>query len=158
MKKLFAYSLAGAVALTCALAATAQTGSSSKDSQASTTSHARAYFSADMDKFDYKTGQEIYNGVCAGCHMAQGQGAKGSGFYPALAKNPKLAAAAYPVLVVSNGYHGMPSFAGRLTNQQIADVVNYVRSNFGNDYKDTVKPEDVQPMRPSAESMRSTVD
>ena len=35
----------------------------------------------------------------------------------------------------------------RRTVQQIADVVNYVRSHFGNKYKDKVKPEDVKLMR-----------
>jgi hypothetical protein len=38
-----------------------------------------------------------------GRHMAAAQGAVGAGAYPALANDPKLAAAGYPVLVVVNG-------------------------------------------------------
>ena len=34
-----------------------------------------------------------------------------------------------------------------LNDQQIADVVNYIRTNFGNNYKDKVKPEDVKAQR-----------
>ena len=61
--------------------------------------------------------------------------------------NPKLAAAAYPVSVVMNGLHGMPSFASKLSDEQIADVVNYVRSNFGNQYADKLSATDVKPFR-----------
>jgi mono/diheme cytochrome c family protein len=79
--------------------------------------------------------------------MVKGEGAKGAGFYPALASNPKLAAAAYPASVVMNGLHGMPSFASKLSDEQIADVVNYVRSNFGNQYPDKLSAADVKPFR-----------
>jgi mono/diheme cytochrome c family protein len=34
----------------------------------------------------------------------------------------------------------MPWFRAALTDQQISDVINYVRSNFGNKYKDKVTP------------------
>jgi mono/diheme cytochrome c family protein len=34
-----------------------------------------------------------------------------------------------------------------LTDQQIADVVNYVRTHFGNSYKDRVAPADVKTLR-----------
>ena len=113
-------------------------------------------FSDNKITFSQQGGEKIYQSLCQGCHMVNGQGAQGAGFYPALAKNPKLAAGAYPVIVVSRGLHGMPSFANRLTDEQIADVVNYVRTHFGNDYKDAVKPEDVKPMRPDAASFKDS--
>ena len=113
-------------------------------------------FSDNKITFSLQGGEKIYQSLCQGCHMVNGQGAQGAGFYPALAKNPKLAAGAYPVIVVSRGLHGMPSFANRLTDEQIADVVNYVRTHFGNDYKDAVKPEDVKPMRPDAASFNDS--
>ena len=113
-------------------------------------------FSDNKITFSQQGGEKIYQSLCQGCHMVNGQGALGAGFYPALAKNPKLAAGAYPVIVVSRGLHGMPSFANRLTDEQIADVVNYVRTHFGNDYKDAVKPEDVKPMRPDAASFNDS--
>jgi len=92
-------------------------------------------------------GDKIYQAICQGCHMPQGQGSKGAGFYPALAGNTKLAAGAYPVGVVMNGLHGMPSFATRLNDEQVAEVVNYVRTHFGNQFTDAVKADDVKLFR-----------
>ncbi len=92
-------------------------------------------------------GDKIYQAICQGCHMPQGQGSKGAGFYPALAGNTKLAAGAYPVGVVMNGLHGMPSFAARLNDEQVAEVVNYVRTHFGNQFTDAVKADDVKLFR-----------
>jgi mono/diheme cytochrome c family protein len=44
-----------------------------------------------------RDGEVIYRTVCQGCHTAAAQGAVGAGTYPALANDPKLAAAGYPV-------------------------------------------------------------
>jgi mono/diheme cytochrome c family protein len=88
-------------------------------------------------------GASVYQHVCQGCHQVGGVGAQGAGAFPALAGNPKLEQAGYPVSMVLNGHGGMPWFNGFLTDQQIADVVNYVRSNFGNHYTDEVTPADV---------------
>jgi mono/diheme cytochrome c family protein len=79
--------------------------------------------------------------------MPNGQGAAGAGRYPALARNPKLEAAGYPITTVLRGFNGMPTFAERLTDAQVARVVNYVRTHFGNGYADAVKPEDVKALR-----------
>lgn len=110
---------------------------------------------ADADFLDRKdathvTGQQIFTHICQGCHMADGKGAVGAGHYPALANNPKLAAAAYPAVMVLNGRGAMPSFSRELTDAQVADVVNYVRGHLGNAYTDTLKPEDVKAFRPPA--------
>jgi mono/diheme cytochrome c family protein len=69
--------------------------------------------------------------------------------YPALAANPKLASAAYPVLTVRQGRRGMPAFADNLSDEQVAEVVNYVRSHFGNNFVDVVTPIDVARLRTS---------
>jgi mono/diheme cytochrome c family protein len=53
--------------------------------------------------------------------MAEAQGAVGAGAYPALADDPKLAAAGYQVLV--NGSKGMPAFGALLDDEQVAAVV-----------------------------------
>ena len=97
--------------------------------------------------FSFQGGQAIFTNVCQGCHMPQAQGAVGAGMYPALAKDAKLEVAGYPVAVITHGQKAMPAFGPLLNDQQIADVVNYVRSNFGNKYKDKVKPEDVKAQR-----------
>jgi mono/diheme cytochrome c family protein len=108
-------------------------------------------FSPDGQHFVQQDGAKLYQAICQGCHMPQGQGAKGAGFYPALANNARLASSAYPTYVVLAGLRGMPPFAGRLTNQQVAEVVNYVRRNFGNDYQDAVTAEAVKGLRPAQE-------
>ncbi len=97
--------------------------------------------------YDFQGGKAIYSNVCQGCHMPDAKGAVGAGMYPALAKNENLETAAYPVSIVLKGQKAMPFFALQLNDQQIADVVNYVRTHFGNKYKDKVKPEDVKALR-----------
>ena len=92
-------------------------------------------------------GQSIFTGLCQGCHMPDAKGAVGAGMYPALAKDDKLETAGYPVAVVTHGQKAMPAFGPLLNDQQIADVVNYVRSNFGNKYKDKVSPAVVKAQR-----------
>jgi len=49
--------------------------------------------------------------------------------------------------IVLHGKNGMPAVGKMMTDAQVADVVNYVRSNFGNKYKDKVKPEDAKATR-----------
>lgn len=98
-------------------------------------------------RFQEKGGEALYRAVCQSCHMDQGQGAKGSGMYPALAANPRLAAATYPVYNIIHGRKGMPPFGRMLSDEQIADVTNYVRTHMGNDYKDAVTPEMVKSVR-----------
>lgn len=98
--------------------------------------------------FSEPDGEKMYRRVCAGCHMPDAKGVStGAGFYPALAKNPNLSASGYPVYVVLKGKNGMPALGAMMSDQQVADVVNYVRSHFGNRYKDAVKPADVKAAR-----------
>jgi mono/diheme cytochrome c family protein len=80
------------------------------------------------------TGQQVFQQVCAACHMQDAKGGTGAGTIPALAGNPRLAAAAYPIVTVLNGKNGMPWLRDLLTPAQIAAVVTYVRTNFGNNY------------------------
>lgn len=98
--------------------------------------------------FTEQGGEAIFKNVCQGCHMPDAKGAVGAGMYPALAKNPKLEVAGYPVSVVVNGQKAMPALGGMFSDQQVADVVNYVRTHFGNNYKDKVTPADVKAVRP----------
>jgi mono/diheme cytochrome c family protein len=98
-------------------------------------------------RFMQRDGEAIYRSVCQGCHMPDGQGAVGAGAYPALAKNPRLEAAGYPVLLVVNGRKAMPPFGGLLDDDQVAAVVTYVRSHFDNAYQDAVSAADVSAAR-----------
>lgn len=92
-------------------------------------------------------GAALYRAICQGCHMPDARGAQGAGMYPALAANPKLASAAYPTLTVLQGRRAMPAFGESLSDEQVAQVVNYVRSNFGNHFADGVTPGDVARLR-----------
>ncbi len=77
-------------------------------------------------------GKKLFESICQGCHMPDAKGAKGAGMYPALAGNPKLIAPAYAEYVVLNGLRGMPDIGKHLTDAQVAAVVNYVLTHFGN--------------------------
>jgi mono/diheme cytochrome c family protein len=79
--------------------------------------------------------------------MSKGEGASGAGHYPPLAGNPRLASAAYPIYNVLHGRNGMPGFAYSMNDRQIAAVVNYTRTHFGNQYNDPVTAEDVRKLR-----------
>ena len=98
--------------------------------------------------FQERSGEEIFQNVCQGCHMPQGQGAVGAGAYPALAGNPKLSSKIYPAYMVVHGNKAMPGFAGMFDDEQVAAVVNYVRTHFGNSYQDVLTPAEVKPLRP----------
>jgi len=98
-------------------------------------------------KFGEPTGEKMYRRVCAACHMADAKGAIGAGAYPALAGNKKLAASGYPAYVIVHGLNGMPAIGNMMTDQQVADVVNYVRTHFGNKYKDALTAADIKAIR-----------
>jgi mono/diheme cytochrome c family protein len=100
------------------------------------------------------TGAQIYSHICQGCHMPAGLGAVGAGHYPKLAADPALVSWQYVALTVLNGKNGMPAFGlpeelvaetrtVHLSDAQIADVVNHVRSSFGNRYKERITAKQV---------------
>jgi len=97
--------------------------------------------------FGQQDGAALYAAICAGCHMPDGRGATGAGAYPALAGNARLASAAYPVVTVLRGRKGMPPLGYALGDEQVAAVVNFVRTNLGNRYTDAVSADDVKPLR-----------
>jgi mono/diheme cytochrome c family protein len=99
-------------------------------------------------KYGQETGEALFQAICQGCHMPDAKGAIGAGAYPALAGNVKLVAALYPVSVVISGRKAMPAFGPDLSDSQIANVVNYVRTHFGNHYTDAVTPAGVRTARP----------
>jgi mono/diheme cytochrome c family protein len=90
------------------------------------------------------TGEQVFTQVCRACHMANAKGGTGAGTIPALAGNPNLAVAGYPLTVVVYGRGGMPPLGKQLTPSQIANAINYVRTHFGNNYKDAVTEADVK--------------
>ena len=97
--------------------------------------------------YPQQSGEDLYRGLCQGCHMPDAKGAVGAGAYPALANNARLVAGIYPITVVVNGQRAMPSFGADLSDEQIANVINYVRTHFGNHYKDSIAPAAVKAAR-----------
>ena len=76
-------------------------------------------------------GQSLYAQKCVACHKANGTG---GGPFPALAGNKDVNAenAARMIGIIKNGSGIMPSWKGQLSNADIAAVVTYVRSAWGN--------------------------
>ena len=100
-------------------------------------------------------GEAIYKNICQGCHMPDAKGAAGAGVYPSLAGNGKLAARGYPIQVVMNGQKAMPEFGTTLTDAQIADVVTYVRTSFGNKFAGVVTADQVKALRPAPKAVEA---
>jgi mono/diheme cytochrome c family protein len=98
-----------------------------------------------------------YLNDCAACHLSSGRGYVST--FPALAGNP-VVNAVDPASLISIVLHGgsevatdatptrftMPPFDDRLSNQEIADVVTFIRSRWGNQAP-SVTPEQVAKIR-----------
>jgi alcohol dehydrogenase (quinone), cytochrome c subunit len=92
---------------------------------------------------DTKPGASVYIDNCAACHRTDGHGY--TRVFPALAGNPVLQSedATSLINIVLNGgtlpaTHAapstftMPAFAWRLSDQEVADVVSFIRGSWGN--------------------------
>ena len=83
-------------------------------------------------------GEAIYAGACASCHDAAGTG-RDRGLNLSLSTAVRLPEPDNVLHVVRDGIHPpagergaiMPPFGGTLTDRQIADVTNFVRTGFG---------------------------
>ena len=103
-------------------------------------------------------GKEVYSTFCQICHMADGKGQVG--IYPPLAKADYLAKPAKNLInnimngqtgeIVVNGkkYNGQMLPHNFLTDEQIADVVNYMKNSWGNQSATVVTPAMVKKIRP----------
>jgi mono/diheme cytochrome c family protein len=112
------------------------------------------------DTLHSASGEAIFHSICQGCHMPDAKGAVGAGRYPALTGNPRLASAQYMAATILFGRHDMPSFkttaqpvrsfagGAQLSDAQVADVINYIRTHFGNRYTDRISADDVAAMHP----------
>ncbi len=109
-----------------------------------------------------RSGQEIYNSLCAACHAPDGKGMPLAGTTPGAMLAPPLAGsktindrheAAIGVLlhglsgdIEGKKYEGQMASMGSNDDHWIAAVLSYVRMSFGNAAK-IVKPEDVAKVR-----------
>ncbi|RTM02029.1 MAG: c-type cytochrome [Hyphomicrobiales bacterium] len=112
---------------------------------------------AKPDQARMATGEAIYRDNCSACHGGDGAGA--GALFPALTGNSVVAQGntetlARLVLAGSQAVHteharttpAMPSLAWRLNDQEIADVLTYVRNSWGN-AAPAVSSSDVAAMR-----------
>ena len=88
-------------------------------------------------------GAKIFSTNCASCHQANGKGQPG--VFPPLAGNPVVTGSPTTVIhIVKNGLSGkvvvngtsyngqMPAWKGTLSDSDIASVITYIRSSWGN--------------------------
>jgi len=76
-------------------------------------------------------GQTVFTTNCQACHQAAGTGIKGA--FPALAGDPFVTGApSGPTNRVLTGKGGMPAFGPQLSDAEIAAVLSYIRSAWGN--------------------------
>ncbi|HLW91229.1 MAG TPA: cytochrome c [Roseiarcus sp.] len=99
-------------------------------------------------RFEERGGAALYAHICAACHQADGKGAAGAASYPALAENKNVASAEYMESVLFYGLRGMPPVGRMMSDEQVADVINFVRTHFGNAYADAISAESVKAARP----------
>ena len=101
-------------------------------------------------------GKEAYASFCMNCHMEDG---KGSDIFPPVAKTDYLKKPAKALInIVLEGQSGeitvnnkkynalMPAQA-YLTDEQIADALNYIRNSFGNKITTPITPNQVKALR-----------
>jgi mono/diheme cytochrome c family protein len=88
-------------------------------------------------------GKKLYDGACVACHEENGSGAPR--IYPPLPGNANLqsADALSTLRIILDGAQtvttprapnkgSMPGYAAKMTDQEIADVTNYIRNAWGN--------------------------
>ncbi len=82
----------------------------------------------------FAAGEKQFAGSCAGCHQANGEGRAGIA-KSLVGSRWALAPAAQVVRILLHGKEGemlMPPVGGTMTNDQVANVLTYVRRSWGN--------------------------
>jgi mono/diheme cytochrome c family protein len=101
-------------------------------------------------------GAALYMDNCGGCHQSTGRGI--DGVFPPLAGNGVVVASdpgnilkvVDGGIAARGGYIPMPSFKDKLTDQQVADIANYIRTSWGNGAQPNATPAMVAKMRAAA--------
>ena len=102
-------------------------------------------------------GKEAYTLYCINCHMADGNGTPD--LYPPLAKadylkkpsttliNIILMGQTGEITVNKKKYNGIMPAQNYLTDDQVADILNYTRNSFGNKITTAITPAQVKALR-----------
>jgi mono/diheme cytochrome c family protein len=76
-------------------------------------------------------GATLFAQNCSACHQPMGQGVPGA--FPALAGDKFVVGDPKgPAYVVTHGRGGMPNFSDDLDDTQVAAILSFVRSSWGN--------------------------
>ena len=98
-------------------------------------------------------GKALFAKNCAACHQANGKGIPGA--FPALAGNALVQGAPAEVAtVLLKGRGGMPDFSASLSDADIAQVLTYARSSWGNK-ADAVPDTDVATLRATLQAAQA---
>ena len=116
------------------------------------------------DLAQFKRGAILYNkeGFCVTCHQPNGKGLESSGFPPLEASAWVTGSTERLIKLTLNGLMGpievngkkypgqvpMTPFGGLLNDQEVADVLTFVRNNFGNK-SSVISPAEVKKIRDS---------
>ena len=76
---------------------------------------------------DFFEGKRVYSRHCVGCHGAQGEG-EAAGTPNFRYGNRLMQPDAVLFRTINDGRGGMPAFRGILSEQQMLDVISYMRS------------------------------
>jgi mono/diheme cytochrome c family protein len=97
-------------------------------------------------------GKSVYNNMCITCHMANGKGAQN--VFPPLAASDYLKnnqaksiigikkGMSGKIVVNNSTYNSVMAPLG-LTDEEVADVMNYINNSWGNNYGKLITTEDV---------------
>ncbi len=132
-----------ALLLVGALGACAKGGSAATSSSPSEPAQATASAPVAQNGAEANNGAKLYVQNCSSCHQPNGQGVQGT--FPPLAGNPVVSEDPSVVIrIVKYGLNGkisvngtdyngmMPAWGQSLSNADIASIVTYVRSAWGN--------------------------
>ena len=81
-------------------------------------------------------GASLFQQNCSACHQAKGEGVPGA--FPPLAGNKFVVGDPKgPAYVLTHGRGGMPNFGDDLDDKQMAAILSYIRSSWGNSAQGT---------------------
>ena len=102
-----------------------------------------SFFQSDSLPESVKRGKLVYEGNCISCHMENGEGLEGA--FPPLVKTSRLIDKKRLVKIIFNGLEGRITVSGKeynnqmnpvaLSEQEVTDVLNYIRNTWGNKHQ-----------------------
>jgi mono/diheme cytochrome c family protein len=108
-------------------------------------------------KSSISEGEKVYQNFCINCHMANGEGIEGA--YPPLANSDYLENNLKASIIgIKNGMKGEITVNGKtynnvmtpmgLSNQEVADVTNYILNSWGNKNDTLITAKEVSKILP----------